>query len=166
MPLSGVYVDKAGYIRSLITGLATVDRYRKTANVRPLIRRELLLRQGSTVEGVVVSVFEDNALIRIYSSSGGKVNAIGLIHVSQIASEYVTDIYGFIKPSDIVRARVLNSIPPYILSIKEPAMGVILAYCSSCGFPLYLSKQGTLVCKNCDKHERRKLASGYLLATR
>ncbi|MEM4488187.1 MAG: exosome complex RNA-binding protein Csl4 [Desulfurococcaceae archaeon] len=166
IPLHGVYVDRAGFIRALTAGVAVVDKYRKTAYVKPFNRRELLLRHNSLVEGVVVSVSEDNALVRIYSSGGSKVDAIGLLHISQISNEYVPDIYGFIRPSDVLKARLLNSTPPYILSTKEPSAGVIFASCSSCGYPLYLSKQGILVCRNCGNHEKRKLAVGYVLVMR
>lgn len=166
MPITGVYAGGDGYLRSMVVGLVTLDKYRKTVQVKPIGRRELVIKQGSLVEGVVVSVSEDLAVIRIYSVDNYRTSAIGLLHISQISSEYVADIYEYVKPSDIIRARVLTSIPPYLLSTREPATGVILAYCSHCGNYLYMQASGSLKCKGCGGQEKRKTAVGYLYTLR
>lgn len=164
--LPGEYVvsDGKGYLRSSVIGVAVLNKYRKIASVKPLVRKDLTLRHGLVVEGWVYSVYEDVATVRIYRSNNSRVSAIGLIHVSQVSSEYVTDIYDYIRPGDTIKARVLNNTPPYLLTIKEPHLGVIHAYCSSCGEELYLANTGVLVCKNCGRVEKRKIASGnYIL---
>lgn len=166
IPVAGVYVSGDGYLRSMVVGLATLDKYRKTVQVKPVGRRELVIKQGSLVEGVVVNVSEDVAIVKIYSAENYRTNAIGLLHISQISSEYVADIHEYVKPSDIIRAKVLNSMPPYLLSIREPIAGVILAYCSHCGNYLYMQASGSLKCKGCGGQEKRKTAVGYLYTLR
>lgn len=167
IPQQGVYIDDKGYIRAQFAGVVLFDKYRKTILVKPVSKREFSLRAGSVAEGKVVSVSEDVALVRIYSANGNKImGAIGLLHISQISSEFINDIYDYVKPSDIIRARVLNSSPPYLLSIKEPSMGVILAYCSGCGRELYFHSGEYLVCKNCGRREKRKTTPGYVFVLR
>ncbi|MEM0000993.1 MAG: exosome complex RNA-binding protein Csl4 [Desulfurococcaceae archaeon] len=166
IPATGVYVDGTGYLRSMVIGLAVFDKYKKILQVKTVTRKDLTIKQGSLVEGLVQSVSEDVALIRIYAAENTRSNAIGLLHISQVSNEYVVDIYDYVKPSDIVKAKVLNSTPPYLLSIREPVTGIILAYCSNCGQVLYLHTSGSLVCKNCGKQEKRKTAAEYLYVLR
>ena len=164
IPVNGIYVDKRGYLRASIIGTLQLDRFKKTINIRPVNKRILqAVRQGSIVEGIVINQTDEIALVRIYRVDENRVVAIGILHISQLASEYVQDIYSYIKPSDIIKARVLNNIPPYVLSIKEPSTGVIAAQCSNCGSRLYTTLQGTLVCKNCGNQEKRKtVVGGYI----
>jgi exosome complex component CSL4 len=164
LPSGYVYSDGRGYLRSHVIGVAVLNKYKKTASVRPLVKRGLTLKQGVIVEGLISSVYEDIAVVKIYQADNIKINATGLLHISQISSEYVTDIQDYIRPSDTIKARVLNNMPPYLLTIKEPQLGVIHAYCSSCGEELYLTSTGVLTCNNCGRIEKRKVAvGGYLL---
>ena len=166
--LPGDYVssDGKGYLRSSVIGIAVLNKYRKIASVKPLVRKKLTLRQGVVVEGWVYSVHEDVASVKIYRADNIRVNAIGLLHISQISGEFVTDIHEYVRPSDFIRAKTMSNTPPYLLTIKEPQLGVIYAYCGFCGEELYLTSTGVLVCKNCGRVEKRKIAvGGYLLIT-
>jgi len=166
LPSGYVYNDGRGYLRSYVVGVAVLNKYKKTVSVKPLVKRGLTLKQGVIVEGLVFSAHEDVAVVRIYRADSVRVDATGLLHVSQISSEYVTDMQDYVRPSDTVKARVLNSTPPYLLTIKEPQLGVIHAYCGSCGEELYLTSTGVLTCNNCGRVEKRKVAVGsYLLVT-
>jgi len=166
MPVAGVYASRDGYLRSMVIGSVVFDKYKKVLQVKIPTKRGMSIKQGSIVEGLVLNVTEDVALVKIYGVDSNRVEAFGLLHISQLSTEYVTDIYEYVKPSDIIKARVLNSTPPYLLSIKEPTMGVILAHCSFCGNSLYLHTSGTLVCKACGRQEKRRVAVGYLYALR
>lgn len=166
LPVAGAYTSRDGYVRAMIAGSATLDKYRKVLYVKAAVKRELLLRPGALVEGVVVSVSSDVAVVKLYGVDNVKINATGLLHVSQIASECVVDIHDYVRPSDVIKAKVLNSTLPYLVSIKEPITGVILAYCSNCGNVLYLHSAGYLKCKNCGRQEKRKIAVGYLYVLR
>lgn len=166
LPTSGVYVDKKGNIRSLYVGRAILDVYKKTISVKPFIKRDLTLKQGAVVEGRVMSTSDEIAVIRIYSHENNRVDAVGLLHISQISSEYVKDINDYVKPGDIIKAKVINSSVPYLLTTREPSLGVIYAQCSNCGSTLYLHSSGYLTCKTCGNQEKRKVAVGYLYVLR
>jgi len=61
IPIRGAYIDGKGYIRSTIIGLATLDRYKKNIDVKPLVKRELTLKPNSIVEGLVTSASDEVA---------------------------------------------------------------------------------------------------------
>ncbi|MEM4717568.1 MAG: exosome complex RNA-binding protein Csl4 [Desulfurococcaceae archaeon] len=166
IPLSGAYVDKAGFIRSMFIGRVLMDNYKKTISVKQLFKRDLTLRQGLLIEGRVINASDEIALVKIYYAENNKVDAVGLLHASQVSSEYVRDIQEYIRPGDFIKARVLNSSVPYLLTTREASTGVIVAYCGDCGNPLYLNPSGKLICKNCSKQETRKLAVGYIYVLR
>lgn len=166
IPISGAYIDSKGYIRSFYVGRVILDTYKKTISVKPFIRRELTLKQGAVVEGRITSTTDEIAVVRIYSYENNRVDAVGLLHISQISTEYVKDISDYVKPGDIVRARVISQGPPYLLTTREPPLGVITAQCSNCGSTLYLHSSGYLTCRTCGNQEKRKVAVGYVYVLR
>lgn len=167
IPVNGAYIDKNGYIRSNILGLVLLDKYKKTVSVKPLVKRVITIPKNTIVEGIVVSATDELAVVKIYHSDIGTIHpAIGLLHISQVSETYVHSLLDYVKPSDVIKAKILTSTSPYLLSIKEPSTGVILAHCSYCGAPLYLKPGGTLTCRNCDRTENRKIAVGYMYVLR
>ena len=78
--------------------------------------------------------------------------------------KFVKNIEEAIKPSDIIRAKVLTSASPYQLTLKGPNLGVILAFCSICGSELQKRDEETLICPICGNIEKRKVALNYLRA--
>ena len=76
-------------------------------------------------------------------------------------------MYDFVKPGDFIRATVLSSAIPYMLSIKRSQDGVVLAYCSVCGSPLYrIPGNPRLACLRCGNEEQRRISPLYILSTR
>lgn len=57
---------------------------------------------GNIVEGEVINVTSFGAFIRI--SSGEE----GLVHISEVANKFVTDINEFVSPGDKVQVKILN----------------------------------------------------------
>ncbi|QOR94418.1 exosome complex RNA-binding protein Csl4 [Thermosphaera chiliense] len=165
LPVQGVYVDKKGYLRALVVGTVVMDKLKKTITVRPANKRELGLRPGILVEAIVLSVSDDIAVLNIYNANGAPVDFSGILHVTQVSSEYVKTMWDVLRPGDIVRARVINSTIPYQVSIKDPGLGVIAAKCSVCGEVLY--KAGDkLQCTSCGSVETRRIGVGYLYVLR
>lgn len=78
---------------------------------------EILLEKDSIVEGVVTGVTSFGAFIKLPG------NHEGLVHISEIANEYVTDINKHVALNDTVKVKVLekNSKGKYDLSIKKAA---------------------------------------------
>lgn len=166
IPVSGAYVDRAGFIRSMFVGRVLKDNFKKMISVKQLFKRELTLRQGLLVEGRVINASDEIAFVKIYYAENNRVDAVGLLHVSQVSSEYVREIQECIRSGDFIKARVLSSNVPYLLTTKEASTGVIAAYCGECGSPLYLNPTGYLLCRNCNRQEKRKLAVGYIYVLR
>ncbi len=69
---------------------------------------------GSEVEGKVTGITNYGAFIDL---GGGEV---GLVHISQVSDNFVTDIKQFIKVGDQVKIKVMGQVKPgkYDLSMK------------------------------------------------
>ncbi len=164
LPGSGTYVDEGGVVRAAVIGEPVFDMASRRVNVRPLTRKNLLPKQGDIVVGVVSSVKEDIAIIKVLGFeiyAPFKNPLTGLLHISQISESRIENIYDAIKLGDLVRAKVINNYVPLLLSTKEPKLGVILAYCSKCGSVL-IKKDSTLICPKCGNVEPRKVSIDYL----
>lgn len=70
---------------------------------------------GAIVEGTVVKIAEFGAFVEL---PDGKT---GLVHISEIANTYVTDIQAFVKQGQQVKVKVvgINDKGKYDLSIKQ-----------------------------------------------
>jgi S1 RNA binding domain protein len=69
---------------------------------------------GSIVEGKVTGITRFGAFVEL---ENGKT---GLVHISEVADAYVKDIHDYLKPSDIVKVKVINMSEGKIgLSIKQ-----------------------------------------------
>ena len=119
------------------------------------------LKKGDIVVGRVVDLRNSFAMVEIARKKGEERElahtGLALLHVSNVG-ERVGNIGDAISYFDIVRARVLDSSPR--ISIREPEMGVLKAFCSSCKSELIL-EGGKLKCPNCGKEEKRKISKSY-----
>jgi len=150
-------------VRAAVLGYVVKDTLSKVALVRP-VKYPSLPAPGSVVVGVVAEVREEYARVRI-DAVGDRVLQYpftGILHIAQIAERVgsVARLYDYVRLGDVVRAKVLSNRPPYILTIKEPKLGVVLASCSLCGATLRLAGD-KLVCPRCGNSERRKVGYGY-----
>ena len=62
----------------------------------------MAIEVGSVLEGVVSGITEFGAFIELPE---GKV---GLVHISEVADEFVKDIKDFLKEKDTVKVKVLS----------------------------------------------------------
>lgn len=67
---------------------------------------------GSVLEGTITGITNFGAFVQL---SGGKV---GLVHISEVANEYVKDIKDFIKEQDQVKVKVLSIDPNGKISLS------------------------------------------------
>ncbi len=171
MPGEGVYVDDLGVIRAARVGIVELDMASRRIRVRSVVQRPRLPSKGEQVYAILTSVpREDLALFRIFADERGITYSgsfSGILHVSQASDSMIKSIYDAVKPGDIVRATVLSSSAPYMLSIKKPQDGVVLASCSICSAPLYkVPGRNVLVCLKCGNEEKRKVSPNYILVHR
>lgn len=74
----------------------------KTAQFRDDVNSINDLSVGMTLEGVVTNVTSFGCFVDV------GVHQDGLVHISEMGNEFITDPLAFVKPSDIVTVRVIN----------------------------------------------------------
>ncbi len=162
LPGPGAY-ESDYRLRAAVIGQVLRDRINKVVSVRPF-KAVTLPQQGAIVIAVITEVREDIARSKIYivNNLPLKYPFTGILHATQIAEKTgeVKQIYEHLRIGDFVRARVLNRTPPYLLTIRDPKLGVVLASCSKCGATLKPSGD-KLTCPQCGNTEKRKIAQGY-----
>ncbi|MCJ7699046.1 exosome complex RNA-binding protein Csl4 [Candidatus Bathyarchaeota archaeon] len=162
IPDAGTYVND-GVIYSKVVGRALVDLVQKRVSVHELAQGAKIPKVGSTVMGQVSSSKSETAGVRIFEVSNKKSsNAFaGILHVSDVQMQYVDSMFDICKPGDIIRAKVISTKNrTYHLSTKDKDLGVIYAFCSSCGGLLEPRRQG-MHCPKCGRIERRKTTRDY-----
>jgi exosome complex component CSL4 len=162
MPGPGTYVED-GTIYSFATGRALVDVLNKRVSVFPKTRVLGVPKVGSTVIGQVRDVQSKIAIVRIFQVGKHLLSGFftGILHVSDVSLRYVETMYEACKPGDIIRAKVVSDKNrTFHLSVKEPNLGVIYAFCSRCGNILTF-RRVRMRCLKCGKIEKRKVAQDY-----
>jgi len=162
IPDSGTYV-KDGIIYSKIVGRALMDLLNKRVSVYPLISEAAVPKVSTTVVGQVGNAQSDNVLVRIFKIGPKTLSGVftGILHISDVEERYVDSMNDVCKPSDIIRAKVIsekNQI--YHLSTTDKNLGVLYAFCSSCG-NLLEQKRYEMRCPKCGNIEKRKTAVDY-----
>ncbi len=168
------YIDSSGVLRSAVVGVPRPNSSQKVIDVEPVRRLRAPLK-GSTVVGMVYEIRENLAFVELWGEvsleprprwlfeySG---SLTGVLTPEQIGMDRRDDIYSYVRPLDVIIARVMSSISPYLLSLRGQQLGVIYATCSKCG-ELMNPSGSTFVCPRCGNVEKRKmspLASSRLL---
>lgn len=62
----------------------------------------MVLEVGQVIEGKVTGITHFGAFIEL---SNGQT---GLVHISEVADEYVRDVNDYLKPNDMVKVKILN----------------------------------------------------------
>ncbi len=150
-------------IRASAVGRVVRDVIGKVVSVRPL-KVPAMPRSDSTVLATISEIREDFAIARIFAVDGDPLpyTFTGILHVAQVAERGggAKLLYDYVRVGDVVRSKVLNDCPPYIMSLRGARLGVVLANCSRCGAPLRPSGE-RLKCPQCGNVETRKLGHGY-----
>ena len=153
----GVYEER-GELFASVAGILEIEG--KKASIKGF-RKIPELKKGDVVVGRVVEIRNSFAMVEIARKKGEERElahtGLALLHVSNIGDR-VGSIGEAINYFDIVKARVIDSSPK--ISIREPEMGVLKAFCSSCKTELALDG-GKLKCPNCGREERKKVSKSY-----
>ena len=162
IPGSGTYVEN-GIIHSEITGRTLLDMLNKEISVYPLVQKAIVPQVGRIVVGQVLDVKNKKATLRIVRIDKKSISGFftGILHISDVSSTYIDNMYSVCKTGDILKAKVIsNKNRTIYLSTVDKNLGVIYALCSQCGQVLHLEKQG-MTCLTCGNLERRKMQSDY-----
>ncbi len=154
----------AGDIYSTATGNVIIDRKARVVSVRPSTLTPNILKVGDIVYGKITDVRESGAMVEVAGIEGKEnreiVNVrLGDIHVSNVRDSYVKRLSDELRPSDIIRARVIDA-ERMRLTIAEDSLGVVKAYCSNCRGELVLEGK-KLKCPVCNMTETRKISTEY-----
>ncbi len=122
------------------------------------------VQPGDIVYGTALIVMDSFAIIIIYPpEKDGQFPAAppeGKIPVRAMSSGFTPSTRDAIRVGDIIRAKVVKIEGEKAeLTMVDPNLGVIKAFCSQCREPLEKTSNG-LVCKN-DHKERREIANDY-----
>ncbi|MBC7120438.1 MAG: exosome complex RNA-binding protein Csl4 [Candidatus Methanosuratus sp.] len=162
IPGNGTY-EEDGKIFSSMAGELDLDAKNRTVSI--VSKKTLIPEIGDVVEGIVVGMKEDVALVKIVGIKGKRPltgDFSAQLHVSQVSKEYTKSIFDAVNLNDRILAKVTTGWIPYQLSIVDDELGVVYATCTKCGWELVLRK-GKLYCTNDNISERKKISSLYLL---
>jgi exosome complex component CSL4 len=162
LPAEGTY-EEDGKVFAALMGELELDHDERTAAVRPY-NPMAELNPGEAVFCVVTDVRNCMAICEVVAVEG-KERAVtgdtnGTIHISKLASDYTQDVGREMRPSDIIRAKVLQAKPSVQLTTASDHFGVIKALCRRCRAPMVRVERG-LYCNNCERNETRKIADDY-----
>jgi exosome complex component CSL4 len=162
IPGEGTY-EEEGKIYSSYYGELELDHEEKIAKVKA--KNEMTrLNLGDFVFCEVSDARTSMAICEVVAVEGksrqlgGDTN--GTIHVSKISSDYVQDAGRELRPSDLIRAKVIQVKPSIQLSTVAPHLGVVKALSRKCRQPL-VKVEKDLYCPQCEKHDHRKISDDY-----
>ena len=162
-PGSGTAVI-AGDIYSTATGNVLIDRKARVVQVKPNTLTPNLLKVGNIIYGRITDVRESGAMVEVAGIEGKENREIvssrpGDIHVSNVRDSYVKRLLDEFRPSDLIRAKVIE-VDRMRLTTAEDSLGVVKAYCSNCRGDLVLEGK-KLKCPVCNMTETRKISTEY-----
>lgn len=169
MAYRNVYVDLKGVIRAAVVGEAVFDNVNRRVQIKP-VKEVKMPKSGDIVLGYVAAMKDDLAQVEIIGYDVTKTfkhTFTGVLHILQVTEPKgeKDSLYNYIRLGDFVKVKVLNSYVPFILTMKEPRLGVVLAFCTKCGNALHLSGD-QLVCPVCRNTDSRKISFDYMLVSR
>ncbi len=164
IPQAWTYVEN-GDVRALVVGRPVFDIINRRVYVKPLKSIEMP-KSGDIVIGVVEQMRDEIAIIRFIGYDANRTfkhSFRGVLHISQASNTRIQNLYEVIRLGDIVRVKILNNYIPYLVTLKDAKLGVIEAFCSRCGAPLYRDRsKDVLRCRVCGNIESRKIAPDYV----
>jgi exosome complex component CSL4 len=162
LPAEGTY-EEDGKVYAAMIGELELDHEEKVARVRPY-NPPAELMPGDMVFCAVTDVKSVMAICEVVAIEGREReisgDTSGTIHISKISSDYVQDAGREVRPSDLIRAKVLQGRPSVQLTTAGPHLGVVKALCKRCRAPLVRTEKG-LYCNSCERNESRKIADDY-----
>ncbi len=149
-------LEEDGKVYAAIAGQAKTENHaaevQNPAAVRPLKKDDL-------VYAVVRDVYDQIALLEFAPVKFRAASATyAYIRISHVAKGYTENFRDVFRIGDFVRARVHEVRPLGLyLTMVEPDLGVVRAFCASCRAELPL-KASEIRCRECGRRQGRKIA--------
>ncbi|MFH1588392.1 MAG: exosome complex RNA-binding protein Csl4 [Candidatus Diapherotrites archaeon] len=166
LPDENVFVDEKGNINSFLVGEKQVDLKEKKVIVSRN-NSKISLNKGAIVFGRVMMAKEKMLILHLFQAEkdGKKISVQGsaALFIFEVSNSFVDSLKDVARLGDYVKAKVVEVSRQGIdLSIKEPFLGVVKAYCIKCRSPLKLEEK-TLKCVECGNIEKRKISNDYIV---
>jgi exosome complex component CSL4 len=162
IPGEGTY-EENGKIFAALMGELSLDNDEKVATVKA-INPMVTLTPGDFVYCEITDVRSSMAICDIVAVEGRERNVTGdtngTIHISKLSNDYTQDVGRELRPSDIIRAKVIQAKPSVQLTTAAPHLGAVKSLCRRCRGML-VKREKSLYCPNCDRAETRKIADDY-----
>lgn len=151
--------SKGDDIYSAVTG--ELDEENATVRART---EKPALKQGDIVYGSILLVMESFAIVEIFPRKEGNscpaAPEEGKIPVRAMSKGFTPSVRDAVCIGDIIRAKVVRIEGEKAeLTLAEPELGAIKAFCSQCRLPLEKTSKG-LTCAN-GHREKRETADDY-----
>lgn len=156
----GTYTEN-GNVYSNVIGIRKDDNEKRTVSVQPATNLKLISK-GDEITAIVQDIYESIALIQFTPVPGKQRIAYGnsyaYLRISELAGGYVEQFRDLVRIGDILKARIVDVKDMGIyITIKDPDLGVIKAYCSHCRHQLKMQDNSPfMTCPKCHNRERRK----------
>jgi exosome complex component CSL4 len=155
--------EQDGVVRSSELGQARLDLDKREVEVSKRTKELILPLEGLDIVGEVGAVQRRMANVDVFIIDGLEIVTpyTGVIHISNISSDYVKNMGLAVRSGDLVKAKIINTKNRIVqLSIEGADYGIVYAFCSRCGATLEHRKT-RLHCPQCGRVERRKMAKTY-----
>jgi len=159
----GTY-EEGGHVRAACLGQKVVDEVDRVVSIAPRGVPPRRIMVGDVVVGLVTVLKNQLANLRISAIEGVSrpylPESLGTIHISNVEDHFITDLGRYIRPGDMVRARVLQAEPTIQLTTRGDDMGVVKGRCGYCNGDLALRDE-ELRCPNCQVTWQKKVSRLY-----
>ncbi len=160
-PAENAFEDVDSRVFATVVGVERESTRDRSVSVTPAVPTKRLIREGDLAYARVEDLYEKVALLSMQPASKrvATFNNFAYLRISEVKRGFVESFRGYLGIGDFVKARAVEVNPLGIyLSIADPSLGVIKAFCSNCRRELKKTLKGLVRCENCGSEESRKLA--------
>ncbi|MDT7892216.1 MAG: exosome complex RNA-binding protein Csl4 [Thermoproteota archaeon] len=157
----GVFEEK-GKIYACAPGLLKTDLKERKVDLELIKKPKSFVKKGDVVIAQVKDVGRNVVELTLLYNETEKIEAN--IEAFMLIKRSKEAAMRSIKPTDIIRAHVLEAEGKIILSIRGKDFGILYAECPFCLKPLYYNEKeySILKCLNCGFKVKTKVSSLYL----
>jgi exosome complex RNA-binding protein Csl4 len=168
----GTFVDAEGNIKASVIGKAIKNDEKKEISVEGKI---VFPKKGDFAIAIVNDVKDKvilTSVLDIFDEKQKKkiLKKSGIIFIQNLSTSFLENARQAIRIGDVIKTQIIDEDDTaYILTMKEPGCGVILAKCSKCRNSMYIKgkdrnlRDGSLMqCSNCKNLETRRTARDYV----
>ncbi len=163
-PAENAFEDVDSRVFATVVGVKRESKPDRSVSVTPAAPAKRLIRVGDLAYARVEDLYEKVALLSMQPASKhvAAFDNFAYLRISEVKRGFVESFRGYLGIGDFIKARVVEVNPLGVyLSIADPSLGVIKAFCSNCRRELKKTLKGLkglVHCENCGSEESRKLA--------